>query len=42
MWDEAAAEVIKRWRFSPARYGDRPVESWVKILTDFRLRDAND
>ena len=39
--DRAAAEGIKRWRFSPARYGNKPVESWVKIPIDFRLTDAN-
>jgi periplasmic protein TonB len=38
--DRAAAEVIKRWRFSPARYSNQPVESWVKIPIDFRLTDA--
>lgn len=40
--DQAAREVIKRWRFSPARYGDRPVESWVRIPIDFRLTDVKD
>ena len=38
--DRAAAEVIKRWRFSPARDGNKSVESWVKIPIDFRLTDA--
>jgi len=38
--DRAAAEVIKLWRFSPARYGDKLGESWVKIPTDFRRTDA--
>ena len=38
--DRAAAEVIKRWLFSPARYGNKSVESWVKIPIDFRLTDA--
>ncbi len=38
--DRAAAEAIKRWRFSPARYGNKSVESWVKIPIDFRLTDA--
>jgi protein TonB len=40
--DRAATETIKRWRFSPARYGERPIESWVRIPIDFRLTDAND
>jgi len=40
--DQAAVEAIKRWRFSPARYGDRPVESWVRIPIEFRLSDARD
>ncbi len=40
--DQAAVEAIKRWRFSPARLGDRPVESWVRIPIEFRLTDARD
>jgi len=38
--DHAAAEAIKRWRFSPARYGDAPTASWVKIPVDFRLKET--
>lgn len=38
--DQAALAAIKRWRFLPARYGNKPVESWVKIPIDFRLTDA--
>ena len=38
--DQAALEAIKRWRFSPARLGDKPVESWVRIPIDFRLTDV--
>jgi TonB family protein len=40
--DQAAADVIQRWRFSPARSGNTPVESWVKILIDFQLTGAKD
>jgi protein TonB len=40
--DQAAVEAIKRWRFSPARYGEKPVESWVRIPIDFRLNDVSD
>lgn len=40
--DRAAAEAVKLWRFSPARYGDKPVESWVRIPVDFRLTDTAD
>ena len=38
--DRAAAEGIKRWRFHPARYGDKPVETWLRIPVEFRLGDA--
>ena len=38
--DHAATEAIKRWRFSPARYGDSPTASWVKIPVDFRLKES--
>jgi len=38
--DRAAAEAIQRWRFHPARQGDQPVESWLRIPIEFRLADA--
>lgn len=37
--DRAAIEAVKLWRFHPARYGERKVESWVKIPIIFRLAD---
>ncbi len=39
--DHAAIEAIRLWRFSPARYGDKPVESWVRIPVDFHLTDTD-
>ena len=39
--DRAAAEAIKRWRFYPARHGDKVVESWLRVPIEFRLDDAN-
>lgn len=38
--DRAAVDAIRRWRFSPARHGDEPVESWIRVPIDFRLTDA--
>jgi protein TonB len=38
--DRAATETIKRWHFHPARYGDQPVESWLRIPIEFSLADA--
>jgi periplasmic protein TonB len=38
--DRAAAEAIRRWSFHPARYGDQPVESWLRIPIEFRLADT--
>ncbi len=38
--DQAATSAIKRGRFHPARAGDQPIESWVRIPIDFRLTDA--
>jgi protein TonB len=35
--DRAAAEAIRRWRFHPARHGNQPVESWLRIPIEFRL-----
>jgi TonB family protein len=38
--DNAATSAIKRWRFYPARSGDRPIESWVNVPIDFRLTET--
>ena|SRR2546422_7744529 len=40
--DHAAVETVKRWRFSPARHGERRMESWAKIPIVFRLADLKD
>ena len=37
--DHAARAAVMRWRFHPARYGDTPLESWVRVPIVFRLRD---
>jgi protein TonB len=38
--DQAAASVVKqRWRFVPARQGDRPVAAWVAVPMQFSLKD---
>ncbi len=38
--DQAAVTAVQHWRFSPARSGDTPVETWVKIPIDFQLTDG--
>jgi len=35
--DEAARQVVARWRFVPARHGDEPVEATVIVPIVFRL-----
>ena len=35
--DEAALDTVKRWRFVPAKRGDRAVESWVNVPIVFKL-----
>jgi protein TonB len=38
--DAAALDVVrKRWRFAPAKQGDRPVAAWVIVPLDFALKD---
>jgi protein TonB len=38
--DAAAVEVVKkRWRFVPAKQGDRAVSAWVAIPMQFELKD---
>lgn len=39
--DRAAREAIQGWRFIPARYGEKVVESWIRIPVDFRLADTH-
>jgi len=36
--DRAAADAVRRWRFEPARRGQAPVEMWVQLPFEFRLR----
>lgn len=40
--DYAAMGTVRRWRFEPARYGEKRVESWVRIPIVFRLAGARD
>lgn len=35
--DAAAREAVARWRFVPARRGDKPVEAWLLIPIAFSL-----
>jgi protein TonB len=36
--DQAAAAAVRQWRFEPGRRGDDPVDMWVLLPVDFRLR----
>lgn len=36
--DDAALDVVRRWRFVPARQGDQPVAAWVLIPITFSLK----
>ena len=38
--DTAAVEAVRRWRFVPAKLGDKPVEAWVLVPINFSLRTA--
>lgn len=35
--DDAALDAVRRWRFVPARQGDRPVAAWVLVPIIFSL-----
>ncbi len=37
VFDASALEGIRRWRFSPARYQGKPVETWVQQKIVFQL-----
>ncbi|CAN5434676.1 hypothetical protein BH10PSE17_BH10PSE17_32380 [soil metagenome] len=36
--DRAAIEAVKRWRFVPAKQGDRPLAAWVQVPIDFNFK----
>lgn len=36
--DAAALESVRRWRFAPARQGDKAVDDWVLVPFSFSLR----
>lgn len=35
--DAAALEAVRRWRFIPARQGEKPVAAWVLVPISFQL-----
>jgi protein TonB len=37
-FDEAACSAVKKWRFSPARQGQKPISSFHDVKVRFRLR----
>lgn len=37
--DDSARETVRNWRFVPARQGDTPVDSWLRVPIVFRLDD---
>ncbi|HVK98999.1 MAG TPA: energy transducer TonB [Dongiaceae bacterium] len=37
--DEAAMDVVKQWRFVPAKRGDTPVAGWVRFPIEFNLEN---
>jgi len=39
--DSAALETVKTWRFTPARRGTEPIESWVLVPIVFRLEGTS-
>jgi protein TonB len=38
--DKAARSTVARWRFTPARQGERPIAAWVQVPIDFYLKRA--
>lgn len=37
LFDEAALNAVRKWRFVPARRGDAPVAEWVQVPINFKL-----
>lgn len=38
--DHAAIEAVRRWKFAPAKQGDKTVAAWVLVPINFSLRNA--
>jgi protein TonB len=36
--DEVALETVRKWKFVPAKQGDKPVAAWVLVPISFSLR----
>jgi protein TonB len=36
--DLAAMEAVRKWRFEPAKQGNRPIAIWVMLPVRFELR----
>ena len=36
-WDQAAIEAVQHWRFEPARRGDQPIASRIRVELRFHL-----
>jgi protein TonB len=36
--DKAARDTVRRWRFVPARQGDKGVAAWVLVPISFSIR----
>jgi protein TonB len=36
--DDAAQAAVKRWSFVPARQGNEPVDGWVSVPIDFKIK----
>jgi protein TonB len=37
--DPAALEAVRRWRYRPARIGERPVSVYLSVVVTFSLRN---
>lgn len=36
--DDAAQSAVKRWSFVPAKQGDTPIDGWVSVPIDFKIK----
>lgn len=36
--DDSTVEQVQNWRFIPARKGDQPVDSWVIVPIEYKLK----
>jgi len=38
LFDQAAVEAVKKWKYQPALQGGRPVKVYLTVIVEFNLK----